>query len=213
LDQLLIGNAMTFPPLRLFLALALPSATLASAAHADPIAVPNFSFEADKTGGDNAGSALIEGWKATGDPKYAFAMTMDPGLGFEGAEGPSTPKGALGPQCALLWTRCTLTSAAPLTLMKAGATYTLKVAVGDSSLDDQEPGNLQIGFLIGDACAANSSETFDANDSTPEGTFNDHTFTYTATQADAGKPLKIFVTVTDDASSVALDNFRLEESA
>jgi hypothetical protein len=178
-----------------------------------PVPIPNFSFEAAPTNGDNTAYAEIEGWTATGNPKFGYASSMDPGDEFDGAKGRRTAPKMHGYQVAILWTPSTLQSEKPLTLVKAGATYTLKVALGDARGDRQEPGQLQVGFLIGDTATQDSSETFDGSDGTPEGTFDDYTFSYTATKEDEGKPLKIFVRVLDEDASVALDNFRLEESA
>lgn len=204
--------AMNRAPIRFatsLLALALPlwSATAAKAAS---IPVPNFSFEEDMTMGDSTANASITGWKASGNPKFAFAGTYDPGDdAFNGTKGRSAAPKMEGFQVANLWTPCTLQSEESLATVQAGVTYTLRVAIGDPDYPKLEPGRLGVGFLIGDGTPAGGSDTFDGNDGTPEGTFDDYTFSYTATEADAGKTLKIFFSVLDENGAVDVDNFRL----
>lgn len=184
----------------------------ASTAHAAPITIPNFSFEEEETDGDNAARAPIAGWEVKYDSKIASgAVSMDPGTEFDGAKGRRSAPRMHGSQIALLFKPCSIQSEQPLTMVRSGVTYTLKVAIGDPHGDSTQPGQLQAGFLIGDASTATSTETFEGTGGTPKGTFDDYTFSYTATEADARKPLKIiFATLSDDAL-VALDNFRLEE--
>jgi hypothetical protein len=195
----------------LLLALILP---FQGVAHAAVIEVPNFSFEAIPAGDDNQATAEIPDWQSIREPNTnTISATFNPGTEFDNARGTGTPRGALGPQVAVCAPGRSIRSAQPLATIQAGTTYTLTVAIGDDRLS--EPGTINVGFLIGDEFVDGSSETFDANDFAPEGRFEDYAISYTATEKDAGKTLKISLGKTAEGGTdqaVHFDNVRLTDS-
>lgn len=141
-------------------------------------------------------------------------------LGFHRRGGTGHAKRGNGAQSALLLagdffdSTSSIQSAASLTTVRAGSVYSLSVAIGDSLPD--ELGSLRIGFLVGDAFTTGSTITLSetvAATYAPEGTFRDFNFLYTATSADDGKTLKIYLSETAPSSGnagvVNFDNMRL----
>jgi hypothetical protein len=181
-------------------------------AHAVPINVPDFSFETDPVA-DGSSEILNTAWIAT-NTSSGNARNLNPiGFIFPGSDGAGVPAGGDGPQIAYITGNASFQSRASLANVQADSCYSLTVALGDSNLYD--PGNLRIGFLIGDAFVTGGDislpQAVSANYS-PEGAFTDFTFSYNSTTADVGKSLKVFFGQTAIGSSnsdVSFDNVRL----
>ncbi|NUZ05285.1 hypothetical protein [Piscinibacter koreensis] len=159
------------------LAAALACAGLAAAAHAAPIAVPNFSFEnPDLLGDIGLGNSAnsVPGWTqaiVTGVVDFYVidaASSEFPGTNGDNAPLPGT---ALGGQAAVIDAggRGTLTTTAPVATTLAGRLYTLTVSLGDDLQGDQ-PGIVGIELLVNGVSAALATVTGAA---LPNGTFVD----------------------------------------
>jgi hypothetical protein len=178
------------------------AAVVESGALGQPVTVPNFSFEQAALPDDAASLGAAE-WLGNGG-----AYTINPGVGvFTGSAGSGVPPGGSGAQSAALAGQASLSSAASLATVVSGTNYILTIALGDRS--DQDPGMVRIGFLIDNAFALGADASFDAANYSPEGTFTDFTFQYTAAPTDAGKPLKVFFGQTGASNFVHFDNVRL----
>jgi hypothetical protein len=191
----------------LFLTSLLIFSSLSIVVQGATIAVPNHFFENDVLLTDDGLISGAAGWVAVFD-----ANTHNPtASAFTGAGGRGTPMGGDGPQSSFLANNSALQSASSLGTILSGATYTLVIAIGDAADGGNagEPGILRLGFLIGDAFVSGGDTSFAGSNYSPEGTFRDFTFQYTAQPGDAGKSLKIFLGHSSEGPSVHYDNARL----
>ena len=127
-------------------------------AFAQPIPVPNFSFETDiqttdPAIGDGAADWISIGTTYTDNP---------PSFEFIGAGGFGTPTGGLGAQSGLMFGSSSFQSAFSLATILGPTTYTLTIAIGDRASESEEPGILRIGFLVGDAFVPGGDTSFAA---------------------------------------------------
>jgi hypothetical protein len=173
-------------------------------AFAQSIPVPNFSFEADVQSSDPAATPGATSWFSIG----TTYTDNPPSDAFTGAGGFGTPTGGLGAQSGYLGDSASFQSTSSLAMILAPTTYTLTVAIGDRATGLIEPATLRIGFLINDAFVSSGDTNFGAANYSPEGTFRDFTFQYTASPADVGKTLKIYLGQSG-FGSVNFDNVRL----
>jgi hypothetical protein len=178
-------------------------------AQADIITVPNFSFESDLAANDGD-TAPISFWTVNS------ASTFNPDANnYQNATGRNTPTGGDGAQSAAVLNTGSLQSAASLATVQQGSIYSLTVAVGNPT--NQTPGDLRLGFLIGDTFVNGGDVTLTsatANGLFADQRFTDYSFNYTASAADAGKTLKIFLgQTTTGFNLVGFDNVRLSAVA
>lgn len=179
-----------------------------------PIPVPNFSGELPDVA-DGLGSSPmnpINGWtKTSGDSRVFDPMNTQ----FSGTTGDNV-QGVLpdgGQHFILLITvdgSTVLTSAASLTNAVVGATYILKVAVGqrkDTTADDE----CEIRILLDGSTVASATRLAST---LFEDYFQDMTVSYTALPGDGGKAITVAIVYTDVDSNGGhvgtFDNVRLE---
>ena len=162
---------------------ALTAFTLAGAAHAAPIPVPNSSFDdpvlADggRANALNADPTIVPGWfpSFSGPPVSGGGVENPLDAQFAGATLGPLPGDALGDQA--LFVQGTLASndqsfstTDPVAILAADTTYTLTVAVGNPL--DSEPGDVTLEFIVNGTPTA---ETLIPAGTLPEGTFTDYT--------------------------------------
>jgi hypothetical protein len=157
--------------------------TLAVAAQAAPIAVPNSSFEtpdvADgaRAGALNPDSTTVPGWSSGfAGPPVSVGGVQDPqDAQFPGSTANGSPLPGSGAGFQVLFLEGTLASNSqtfsttlPVAILEADTTYTLTVAVGNPL--DSEPGDAVIEFVVDGTPTA---ETVAASGTLPDGTFTD----------------------------------------
>jgi hypothetical protein len=155
-------------------------------ASASAVQVPNYSFENEVLPVDPSGVAGVLLW-TTGANVYT---DNPPSAALTGAGGNGTPTGGDGAQSAAL-DGVTFMKSLALLNVQAGTVYKLTVALGDRFLND--PGVVRIGFQLDDNFVLGGDTTFNASAYSPEGTFTDVSWAFTAQQGDAGKTLKAYL--------------------
>lgn len=186
------------------------SATSISAA---PIAVPNFSFEAQVLGSGGANAGSPTDWVLSG----GGGVYHPNGSNFT-AVGPLAAPGD-GNQYAYLETATgnpgtvTLTSAASLATVVAGTTYTLTAAIGHRNFDaagGRRPDDYKIELLVDGAPVATNTLS-DAHTNIPSGTWVDLSTGFTAGASGGSLTIRLSHS-SDDATfrQGAYDNIRLD---
>jgi hypothetical protein len=183
-------------------------------ANADPIYVPNASFETSEPAQTSTNPNIAPGWVFTlqGDSAY--------GIGSISSDF-SSPGTSSGTNYAFINNvddsslTDTITSAASLGEVTSDTTYTLTVAVGNTTNTDL--GNDAGDFYFG-LTADGNPFVIDpiSNSSIPDGTFQDFTFSFTTDDdlAWAGESLGIVLgSASDSTNSIqtSFDNVRLDE--
>jgi len=188
-------------------------------AQAEPIFVPNASFESPALPDGEAIIDSVPGWTFTGSGTRQTGIYNPNDAGFPGATSGNLPAPALGPQSAFLHTggpagisiRTT-----PLTTILPNTTYTLTVAIG-VRLDFPFAPGAAPGFaylnLFADGQPFNSLSQTDITVSTiGRGTFVDFTTSFTtgATGGVIGQGLYPIIGYFHDGhAGVSVDNVRL----
>jgi hypothetical protein len=199
-----------------------------ASASADPVDVPNASFEMDQSGGGSTYSnpEIISDWIFNAPPGSPYGGLF---LVFFNSPGSSS-----GSQCSFIENtspgeEAFLTSAASLGAIAADTTYTLTVAVGNADLNnpnfaggpfdldpiaDTPPGNVALTLL---ADGQPFATDFIPAGSVANGSWQDFSLSYTTTDCDpiVGEQLTIQLGTESDSlesEAASFDNVRLDAS-
>ncbi len=156
------------------------------AANADPITVPNFSFESPAQGDGGFAFEFVDGWTFLDGTGGVF----DPvDAQFSGSTGGDLPAPALGQQAVFLGNGLTnnniITTTSSLTSIVADTKYTLTLAIGNSLNFPADPsGTATLSFLANGVLIPGSSTTITTDTATiPLGTFADFSTSFTTTMS------------------------------
>ena len=186
------------------------------AADAASIPVPNYSFELPSLA-DGGFDLVVEGWLRSDGDAAGLLNPQDAqfpgssGLGDLAAPAHGLQSAFLGDGSGGVKTT-SLTTTAPLTVILANVTYTLRVAFGSRLDFAADPsGAATFGLLANGLSILESSTTFTTNTtSLPLGTFVDYTTSFTTTTGSPliGQNLTARISYTGD-NQVMFDNVRV----
>jgi hypothetical protein len=197
-------------------------------ASADPVDVPNASFEASSAGGGwvYSNPGIIDDWTFNAPAGSAYGQLFL-GLGF------TSPGSSSGSVCAFIdndspGEEATLTSAASLGAIATDTTYTLTVAIGNADLNanfeglaldfdpiaNTPPGDVTLALLADGQPFA--TDLIQAG-SVASGSWQDFSLSYTTTDSDpvVGEQLTLQLgtePAADESETASFDNVRLDAS-